>query len=238
MIILAIDTSERRGSVAVLRERDTVASARHDQSEDYSAWLLPATQRVLMAAGISMDRVELFAAATGPGSFTGVRVGLTTLKGWSEVYRRPVVGVSRLEAMASLVDRGAGLVAPNYDAQRGQLFGAIYEESRGQLQLVGDEVVAAPAQFGAMVDREAGNRAVTWMCLDPGLIENVPPVPDRLGKGDRVVVCSEELASAIGAVALERASKGQWSDPLALDANYVRRSDAEIIWKDRSSRVR
>ena len=241
VIILAIDTTEQRGSVALISGRGPVALARHDGGEDYSSWLLPATERVLVATGISMGLIEVLAVATGPGSFTGLRVGLTTVKAWSEVYGKPVVGVSRLAAMAGLADGRAKLVAASYDAHRGQLFGAIYERSGDRLELVGDEMVIAPEQFVAMVDGEAGERAVTWICCDPELIESVGPAQQRLHRGhaaDHLVVCPGELAPAIGRLAEERARNGQFSDPLGLDANYVRRSDAEIFWKDTPSRVR
>jgi tRNA threonylcarbamoyladenosine biosynthesis protein TsaB len=238
VIILAIDTSENRGSVALVREGRCLAAARHEFGVDYSAWLLPAVDGVLQNAGTKMEQVELLAVTTGPGSFTGLRVGLTTVKAWAEVYGKPVVGVSRLEAIARTVGCPETLVAASYDAQRGQLFGALYRGLNSRMSLIGDERVVSPEEFVAAVDEQAGKEAVTWVGLDLQLIRSTVSGEKRASLGDRFVVCSDELASTIGILGEERASAGELSDPLELDANYVRRSDAEIFWKDTPSRVR
>src|ERR1700687_3048948 len=86
--------------IAVRRQGKVVSTVAHEGAEDYSSWLLPAVERALTAASITMPDVGLYAIAAGPGSFTGVRVGLTTVKAWSEVYARPIAAVSRLEALA------------------------------------------------------------------------------------------------------------------------------------------
>ena len=231
MITLAIDTCETRGSVALRRDGVAVALKKHPDSMDYSAWLLPAVEQALAEAETEMEQVDLLAAATGPGSFTGLRVGLTTVKAWAEVYGKPIVGVSRLGAMAQSRARTTGFVATCYDAQRGQLFGGLYRGLHGSWMCVGDELVIAPPEFVELVDKQAGNEAVTWISLDPEAINNLPAWKERAARGDTMFLCAPELASNIGALAEERASRGEFSDPLALDANYVRRSDAEIFWK-------
>lgn len=238
MITLAIDTTEKRGSVALVRDRQCLAAARHEWGVDYSAWLLPAVQGVLDVAGTEMGQLDLLAVATGPGSFTGLRVGLTTVKAWAEVYEKPVVGISRLEAIGRSVTPVGPLVAATFDAQRGQLFGVFYRKSGVQLSRIEDELVAAPEEFISLVDGEAGKEPVSWICLDPELLQNTATVQRRLAERDSIVVCSDELASTIGILGEERASEGKLTDPLELDANYVRRSDAEIFWKDTPSRVR
>lgn len=239
MITLAIDTTEKRGSLALVRDCQCLAAIKHDWELDYSTWLLPAVQELLAAAGTKMEQLDLFAVATGPGSFTGLRVGLTTVKAWAEVHGKPIVGVSRLEAIArSVAAPEAPLVAASYDAQRGQLFCAMYRHNEGQMSRNGDELVAAPEEFISLVDGEAGEQVVSWVCLDPEFIENTAAVQRRLEAGDHIVVCSDQLASTIANLGEERATQGKLSDSLELDANYVRRSDAEIFWKDTSSRVR
>jgi len=239
MITLAIDTSEARGSVAVRVGGDARARRMHEDQSDYSGWLLAAVDRALAEAGVRMDQVELIGVATGPGSFTGLRVGLTTVKAWAEVYRTKVVGVSRLEAVARSVGEGASgeFVAASYDAQRGHVFGALFRNGT-RVERIGDEMVVAPEEFVELVIREAGDAAVRWVSLDPELLMRVAGVERRIEKGDMVVASTPELATMIGEIAEERAAAGLLSDPLLLDANYVRRSDAEIFWKEASSRVR
>lgn len=238
MITLAIDTSERRGSVAVLRDGATVAVKTHDDGTDYSGWLLQAVDGALAEAGSKLETVDLLGVATGPGSFTGLRVGLTTVKAWAEVYGKRVVGVSRLEAMARSEKGASGLVAACYDAQRGQLFAGLYRVGFGPAKRVGDEFVVVPEELVERVGAQAGSEAVRWITLDPELIEGLESMKERVARGDRVLVCTPELASPIGVLAEESAARGEFSDPVALDANYVRRSDAEILWKGPATRVR
>ncbi len=238
MITVAIDTCEARGSVAVRRDKILLAGEVHADGTDYSAWLLPAVGRALLHAGVRMEQISLFAVATGPGSFTGLRVGLTTVKAWSEVYGKQVVGVSRLEAMACSGSRNAGgFVAACYNAQRGQLFAALYERLPEQLQRVDDELVISPEEFVEYADQKAGEGPVTWVSLDPEMIDGLEKLKRRLSLRDSLELCSPELASLIGALGEERGARGEFSDSLTLDANYVRRSDAEIFWKGPASNV-
>ena len=104
MLLLALDTCDSRGSVALLRGGQVLEVLAHESAEEYSSWLPGAVERVLKAAGQSMEKVEAYAVASGPGSFTGLRVGLTTVKAWSEVFGGRIAAVSRLEAVASEPD--------------------------------------------------------------------------------------------------------------------------------------
>src|ERR1700688_3682041 len=142
MIVLAIDTSEARGSVAVLQDGALLQVVPHTSAEEYSSWLLPAVDLALEAAKTTLGEVEVFVAASGPGSFTGVRIGLTTVKAWSEVFDKPIVALSRLEAVAAQSRRDNPYVASFIDAQRGQLFGALYKRASSGLSLIQEEMVA------------------------------------------------------------------------------------------------
>jgi tRNA threonylcarbamoyladenosine biosynthesis protein TsaB len=233
LITLAVDTNDARGSVALLRNGTPVIALCHEDASDYSEWLLPSVDELLRRAGTEIKALDLLAVCTGPGSFTGLRVGLTTVKAWAEVYGKPVVGVSRLEAMARShrPPSPASFVAAVYDAQRGQIFGALYRRASEYLARIDDEFVIAPEEFLSYVQLQAGAEAVNWVTLDPQLITSLPEWGKRTA--DTFQICSASLATQIGKLAEERARNGQFSDPLALDANYVRRSDAEIFWKGR-----
>jgi len=195
-----------------------------------------------------MASVDLYAVATGPGSFTGVRVGLTTVKAWCEIYGKPVVGVSRLEALiasggpeAARAERASGapaLWAAFYDAQRGQVFGALYRDEAGGLERVGDEMVIEAERLLEMAEGEGGEGPIHWVSLDPELITGLKGWGERSRRGDVIQRVSPQLATAIGRIAERRAAEGRYSDPLELDANYVRRSDAEIFWKGPAANVR
>jgi tRNA threonylcarbamoyladenosine biosynthesis protein TsaB len=237
LVTLAIDTSEKRGSIAVLRDRRLSALRRHESDEDYSSWLLPAVHDVLRESGCALRDLSLLAVATGPGSFTGLRVGLTTVKAWAEVYGTPVVGVSRLAALAHRGPESAQYIAACYDAQRGQIFGGLFEQRPAMIELKEPESVLEPLAFLGLVADRCGENAVSWVTPDPELVSSQAKWAERAAIGDLLFAYGDGLADSIGELAEERARKREFSDPVTLDANYVRRSDAELFWKGSTRHV-
>jgi tRNA threonylcarbamoyladenosine biosynthesis protein TsaB len=235
MLILAVDTSSPSGSLALLRDA-TILAHRVSSEEPYSAGLLRDTQELLDGSRISLEEIDLFAVDAGPGSFTGLRVGLTTVKGWAEVWRRPIAAVSGLEAMAMQASRSAApgsAIASVLDARRGQIFGGIFR-SRGAestiLDRIGDEVVATGDEFLESLRAHFGEvRGLSIACISAEVIQ---PALQRQGLGCcRIEVVSNVLAPFIGQLGYAKAIRGDVVDALHLDANYIRRSDAEMNWK-------
>ena len=236
MITLGIDTCEARGSVALWKDGAPASVQKHDSAEDYSSWLLPAVDRVVHSVGETLRKVDLLAVAAGPGSFTGVRLGLTAIKAWAELFGLKVASVSRLEVMARQLADTSGYVAASFDAQRGQVFGGLYRhEGKQGWNLVEEEMVIAPDDFVGWVAHQAGGDPVGWITLDPELMANVPSWKEREARGETLIRCTDGLAAGVAELGEERAGMGKFTDPLILDANYVRRSDAEIFWKDPAS---
>jgi hypothetical protein len=99
-------------------------------------------------------------------------------------------------------------------------------------------MVISAEGFVAFVEERAGTNSVRWVTLDPQLITSATGWSTRERRSDRLIACPADVASLIGELAEERAKRGQFTDPLELDANYVRRSDAEIFWKGPASSVR
>jgi len=163
-------------------------------------------------------------------------VGLTTVKAWAELFGSKVVGVSRLEVMARQVADAPGFVAASFDAQRGQVFGGLYkrEEKRGW-SLIEEEMVIAPEGFVEWVQQHAAGDSIGWITLDPALFGGVPVWNERAMRGEKMILSVDGLAAGIAELGEERVREGKFTDPLLLDANYVRRSDAEIFWKDPAS---
>jgi tRNA threonylcarbamoyladenosine biosynthesis protein TsaB len=236
LITLGIDTCEARGSVAVRRNGALVSVEKHENAEDYSSWLLPAVERALRSSGASLREVSLLAVASGPGSFTGVRVGLTAVKAWAELFGINVVGVSRLEVMARQVADAAGFVAASFDAQRGQVFGGLYEhEEKAGWKRIEEEMVISPEGFVEWVKQRVAAERVEWIALDPGLYRDLLGWKERAARGEKMRLSSDGLAAGVAELGEVRAREGKFTDPLVLDANYVRRSDAEIYWRDPAS---
>src|SRR5579862_3362068 len=133
MLILAIDTSTRTGSVALLRDDRVLDEVSGREETPFSTRLFRDLEVVQSRAHFRMEEIDVFAVASGPGSFTGLRVGLTAVKAWAEVYGKPIAAVSGLEAIAAQSTALHGrssenglIISPFLDARRGQLFGSSY----------------------------------------------------------------------------------------------------------------
>jgi tRNA threonylcarbamoyladenosine biosynthesis protein TsaB len=215
----------------VLHGEQVLKALPHDSQEDYSSWLLPAVNGSLASCGLGMKDVEAYAVAAGPGSFTGVRVGLTTVKAWGEVYGKPIVAVSRLEALAIQATGGTPYVAAFADARRAQVFGAVYRREGKNLARLGEEMVIAPGKFVETVAELASGGNVSWISSNSESILADEAWKARQSRGERVEIVSSVLAPWVGRIGLTQLATGRVMDALSLDANYVRRSDAEIFWK-------
>lgn len=239
MIALAIDTCDVRGSVSILEDAAVLHTEIHEGVEEYSSWLLPAVDRALLAAGKILSSVDVYAVSTGPGSFTGVRIGLTTVKAWAEVFGRPIAAVSRLEVLAGEASRRGGKQEARYVAsfmasQRDQLFGAIYKRVEGGLLLQGEETASESEEFLTRVDELAGRRCVQWVSTDATLLARSPAWFERAGRGEEIVTVACVLAPMIGRLGYRKAAEGIVVNALELDANYVRRPYVEVNWKGSS----
>jgi tRNA threonylcarbamoyladenosine biosynthesis protein TsaB len=219
--ILALDTTSEYGSLALVDDGKAIAEESLHSTEGFSRILFPQLSELLERNLWKVDGIDCFAAAAGPGSFTGVRVGLAAVKGLAEALGKPVVAVSNLQAVASF--GSAALRAAVIDARRGQIYGAVYNPA---LELVAPEVVA---------------RFSEWLAtLPPGELEFVstdfdpfrPALAGTPFEHTPVREAPRTLAAAIGRLATARLRAGQALDPAQIDANYVRRSDAELFWKD------
>jgi tRNA threonylcarbamoyladenosine biosynthesis protein TsaB len=231
VILLALDTCDARGSLALLRDDHVLHAAAHEGTSDYSGWVLPTAEVALRSSGLAMRDVEVCAVSSGPGSFTGVRIALTTVKAWSEAYGTAIVNVSRLEALASESANGANFIAASFNANRNQVYGGLFRTHDAGLQLVEEEMVAAPADFISWVAQRAGKEKVSWISMDPELLTSQQAWQPRLQSGEPLVKSSNVLAPAIARIGRQRALQGRYTDVLALDAEYIRRPDAEVYWK-------
>jgi tRNA threonylcarbamoyladenosine biosynthesis protein TsaB len=204
-LVLAIDTTGEHGSVALVRGAETIAERPVRSPDGFAHVIYGQIENVLRESRIALREIDLFAAASGPGSFTGVRVGLACVKGLAAALGKRAAGISNLRAVASFGT--AEFRAPVLDAHRGEVYGAVYD----------------PA--GGVVQRECVGKFDEWLASLPAGAEILSPeyVSDRV----EIARTPRELAGAIARLAPAGAS-----DPAALDANYVRRSDAELFWKE------
>ena len=179
--------------------------------------LFQSIDQALASARLELKEVDCFAAASGPGSFTGVRVGLSAVKGLASAQGKPAVGISNLKALA--LSGNLPLRATILDARRGQAYAAMYDAT---LNPVLPECVSKLSDW---LDRlEIAECEFVTVAGSPfRAVSNAT----RFGDMPWTEV-APNLAPAIAQIA----AGSEWVDPALLDANYVRRSDAELFWKD------
>ena len=235
MQFIVVDTADARGSVALCRDAEVACVEAHSSDEDYSSWLLPAVTNILAGSSLSLAELYGYAVCAGPGSFTGLRVGLTTVKAWAEIYPRPIAAISRLEAFTlSSSPVQQDFLAAYIDAQRTQVFAALYKRYDHGFQLLGEESVIALDQFVERVANESSGQTVRWISPDIQLIESLPQWRSLAGSGHSLEHVAPPFAEHLARLAHQKFRQGATTDALSLDANYVRRSDAEIFWKSAS----
>ncbi len=219
MLIVAIDTSGRQGSVALCRgdrESFEVLQITALEGGTYSAQLMPVISNLLVQNGVAKRNVDGFVVVSGPGSFTGLRVGLATVKGLCEALGKPLATVSMLEAVA-LAHGKPGIVTAVLDAGRGEIYVGEFQVKAGGAKLTREYFVPA-ADFAAQ--RQSAGDIVT----------SDPKVAEALLDGYAGVRLVQPVhADEIGRIGLRKLLAGETVDVATVDVNYIRRSDAEIF---------
>lgn len=145
MLTLAFESSAKAASVALVRDGKLISQYSQCSGLTHSRTLLPMAEDMLKNAELSLDKVDLFAVAQGPGSFTGIRIGVSTVKGLSWAAEKPCVGVSTLEAMAWHGLSAGGYVCPVMDARRSQVYNALFKIEDGKpVRLCPDRAIGLP----------------------------------------------------------------------------------------------
>ena len=233
MKVLSLDTTTRAGSVAIVDDDVTVDERIGDGARPHAERLPGEILALLEAHHLTVDAIELFAVASGPGSFTGLRIGIATMQALAFVGRRRIVGVSALEALAHGAAHDAvpgTVVAAWMDAHRRDVFAALYR--------VAD---APPFEPDRLVELEAptvGDPAAT-LARWREAVGHVPAI--IVGDGAvafAAVICRDPLgarivgpppiAATIARLARARARRGEAVDPAAIHPLYIRRPDAEV----------
>jgi tRNA threonylcarbamoyladenosine biosynthesis protein TsaB len=231
MIVLALDTTTRAGSAALLRDGDVLADVSGDPALTHGQRLPGELMRLLDEANASLSEVALLAVAAGPGSFTGLRVGIATIQGLAVATGKPVVPVSTLEALARAAaqDNAGGLIVPWMDAQRGEVYSAIYD-SAGKSVLL-EATALPPGPTLERIEAFAASRPLHF--LGDGAVRYAAEIEAALGQRARVHPDVPRLAVPIARIAA--ADPGRALAPHAIAPVYVRRPDAELA-RDRRAR--
>lgn len=256
--LLALDTSTAELTVALAVD-GAVAAQRCSRAErNHSILLLPEIDTMLKEAGIAPSELDAVAVGTGPGSYTGVRIGVTVAKTFAWSLGIPVIGVSGLEALA-LGDRlrseqtiaqgesgGPAWYVPLLDARRGQAFCAVYAADRDGMRAVAEDGIRVVADWlGALreeaesaADREGGTVRIVFGGETAGFRETLEAWRETLGGGKTAVEIVESgiRAADIAALALRRVERGQSDDMHGLVPNYTQLAEAEVKLLEKEKR--
>ena len=146
MKILAFDCSGKTISVAVATDTEVKAEAFVEENRNHAPYLLPTIEKVLNAAQWQPGELDLIAVTTGPGSFTGLRIGLATAKGLGDTLHIPLVGVNTIDALAEHMANFPGIIVPLLDARKNQVYTAIYDNRQGKMERTQPYCALSPVQ--------------------------------------------------------------------------------------------
>ena len=222
MKILALDSTADVGTVAICEDEKLIAQITVNTGNTHSETLLPSVEAVLNLAGISINDIDLFACSTGPGSFTGVRIGVATIKGLAYGKNKPCASISTLDALARNLSGFDGIICPVMNARRSQVYNALFECRRGEIKrLCPDRAISIEELDGELsqIDDKiylcGDGYSITKSALKKVAIENVP-YRLRLANAYSVAMC-----------AIDNYERGEILTDSTLVPIYLRPSQAE-----------
>lgn len=232
MKILAIDTTTFLGSIALVEDALLVAATQMGTKVTYSERLIASIDHLLEGAEWNLSEVDLIATAVGPGSFTGLRIGIATAKGLALAASKPLVGASSLEVIAYGGQSYDGPVVAVIDARRDEVYAAAYLFDRGEMsERIMDETVMSPDALCDVLVKMNG----TPLLIGDGVRRYGHLFAERAG--DRMVTMHDSLnfphAAYLAHIARDRHLREGADDLVNLAPNYIRLSDAEIGFRGR-----
>ncbi len=229
MLILALDSTATVGSVALLKNGTTLSQYTVNAGNTHSVTLLPMIEHMLKMTGVELSDIDLFAASVGPGSFTGVRIGCAAIKGLAFGRDIPCVGVSTLEALANNLRGSGGIICPAMNARRGQVYTAIFEDTKEGIKRLTPDMAIAVTELAEMLSTYEGE---IRFCGDGySLVSHLSDCetaePMRLQSAASVATVAEALYNAAEDKSVFTAS--------ALNPTYLRKPQAE---REREERLK
>jgi len=222
MKILSLDTASQSCSVAIVADKTVIAELTVNHGKTHAEVLMGMIQRALEMGDVSISDVDGFAATIGPGSFTGLRIGLSTVKGLAVATKKPVVGVSSLDALAYVFSFSQKLVCSMMDARKGEVYTAGYRFEESKIITVFEPRVTRP-------DLAVKNIKEPCILVGDGAVKYKDIFLDKIGP--QVLFANPEQnlirASNVASLAMPRFEKNDTDDVGSLVPYYIRKSDAE-----------
>jgi len=224
--VLAVNSATKVASVAVVNEEEVVGEFFLNTAKTHSERLMPLIDELLKYSDLTLDDIDGFTIAIGPGSFTGLRIGLATVKGLAFFTGKPVVGVSTLDGLAKNLPQAPGLICPVIYARKGEVYTAIYVNAASGLERISDYMALSPEKLVSLLSRLDTGKITL---LGDGTEMFTGDMRKTLGPGLALAPAEHRLprASTIGFLGLERLKRGDKDDLDRLTPYYIRASAAE-----------
>lgn len=225
MNLLAVDTAGRTCSAALVSDGRLRAELFVHFDQTHARHLMKLIDSLMQLAGMQIADMDAYGVTSGPGSFTGLRIGLATVKGFAQAYSKPVAGITSLSALAYPMCENQGLLCPTIDARKGEVYAEVYHAGQNELSPIRPAWVCAPGELAEYIRqldepcRFVGSGAVLYRDL----------LEDRLGGCALFApdAANHIRAGVVGEMAYHRVSCGQAQSGFELVPDYIRKSDAE-----------
>ncbi len=227
MKLLCVDTSGSAGSIVLSEDARILGEVNLDSACTHTARLLSGIQYLLNHTDVSLNDIGAFGVVCGPGSFTGIRIGLTTVKGLAETLSRPTVAITAFEAWVERFPEWQGRLVPMIDARRGEVYASVFERK-------GSDLIQRDPGF-------VGSAEKLLTTLDGGAVLFLGEGARKYGELIQSHGCSQWriantdpfLGRSLVALVSSKANREDWTPASELRAYYLRKSDAEVKWNAR-----
>ena len=232
MKILAIDTSGPNCSVALLDEEKIIANFNINIGRTHSETLLPLVDELSKFTNIELKDIDLFACSVGPGSFTGIRIGIATIKGFAISLNKPVISVSTLESLAYNIPSFDGLICSILDAKNNNVYSAIYE-LEGYPKMIDDYITDS---IGTLItELKKHNEKILF--VGDGAISYQELLQKELGSNAIFMpyYLNEQSAVSVAKCAFDKYARNEVDDAYGLHPLYLRKSQAERVLDEQNN---
>lgn len=234
MKILAIDTSTMLGGVAIMDDERLIAESRLNVKSTHSERLMTEIAHCLKLADFSISDIDVFAVAIGPGSFTGLRIGLSTAKGFAYAAGKPIVAVHTMEALAWNFPCSEYPVCTLLDARKKEVYGAVFKWKENGFACLIKETVLNPDNFFRYLSSLADYSKIIFTGEGAELYRK--NILEHFS-GKAVFASPDKMVpspSNVAALGLKKALNKEFSEPVSLTPLYIRKSEAEIKWSEKN----
>ncbi|HHY04464.1 MAG TPA: tRNA (adenosine(37)-N6)-threonylcarbamoyltransferase complex dimerization subunit type 1 TsaB [Thermoanaerobacterales bacterium] len=236
MNILGIDTSSIVAAVAVLNPAKLSAEYLVNNKKVHSEKLMPIVDRVLKDSNLTLDDIDAVAVSKGPGSFTGIRIGMACAQGIAHACNKPIIGVNTLDGLAYNLMFSDSLICPVINAQRQESYTSLYNWQAGKLCRLKDYLLINNSELAKLL-LDLNKEVIILGDAAQLIMEKVTTELETSGKQSNILKAHPSFlmpkASSIASAGLDAFNKGNYDDCFTLEPFYIRKSNAEEKWEER-----